>query len=263
MAPPVNLQHVATVMDRLDPPQRVRKLSSFSVLECAARVLSTGLAWKDAGDPSTAAYKRFRQWAIRGTLRQAWSLLLSQYSECQLQRNPAWFKDLFIDCTHVKNIRGTDCVGRNPTDRGRLGTKMSVVCDNNMVPLACLYDGSNTSDVSLALPTAASIACPLTNDGRRRCNIVGDKGYVSAPLRQQLRLLKLRLVTDKKKGCKDTKRISKADRLRLTARHKIENTFCRLDKFTRIRSRLETSVASFEAFNTLAFIILTMQKIVG
>jgi transposase len=262
MAPSFNLDPVSGILDELDPPQRTRKLSNREVLETACFVLSTGIPWKNTGSSFSAAYKRFRHWATSGMLQRAWVVLLGRYSERQLRANPGWFKDLFIDSTQVKNVRGVDCVGRNPTDRGRYGTKMSVICDHNQVPLACLYSGSNTSDVKLALPTVNSIPCPVSLDGRRRCNIVGDKGYVSADLKAQLEKLKLRLVTDNKKGCRQ-RRITKADRLRLTARHKIENTFCRLDQFARIRNRLECSVVSFAAFNSLAFILITIRNTKG
>jgi len=259
MAPAFNLEPVVRILEELDPPQRARKLSNRRVLESACFVLSSGVAWKDSGSSFSAAYKRFRRWATSGILKQAWTELLGQYSQRQLQANPAWFKDLFIDSTQVKNVRGADCLGRNPTDRGRLGTKMSVICDNNQVPLACLYSGSNESDCALALPTVQSMQCPVSLDGRHWCNLVGDKAYVSAELREKLRKQKLRLVTENKKGCKP-RRITRADRLSLTARHKIENTFCRLDKFARVRSRLDCSLQSFKAFNTLAFILIIIRN---
>ena len=41
-----------------------------------------------------------------------------------LKGNPS--KYYAIDSTMVKNIYGKDCLGRNPVDRGRKGTKMSV-----------------------------------------------------------------------------------------------------------------------------------------
>ena len=258
MAPSFHLDPVATVIDTLDPPQRTRKLGSLRMLERACFVMSTGIAWKDSGPSFSAAYKRFRHWATTGVLQRAWSVMLCQYSERQLQANPAWFRDLFLDTTQVKNVRGVDCVGRNPTDRGRKGTKMSVICDNNQVPLVCLYSGSNAPDIKQALSTMDGIECPVTADGRRRCNIVADRAYFSGKLRAQLKQRKFRLVTDNKRNCQP-RRITKADRLRLTARHKIENTFCRLDKFMRIRVRLECSLDSFKAFNTLAFMLIIIR----
>ena len=45
------------------------------------------------------------------------------YSSERLMENPKWFKDIYIDSTLVKNMAGVDCVEKNPTDRGRLGTK--------------------------------------------------------------------------------------------------------------------------------------------
>jgi hypothetical protein len=56
------------------------------------------------------------------------------------------FKTLFIDTTMIKNLAGTDCVERNPTDRGRLGSKMSVVCDMNRVAVGCVMYPANHAD---------------------------------------------------------------------------------------------------------------------
>ena len=51
-----------------------------------------------------------------------------------------------IDSTQVKNIFGQDRIGRNPTDRGRNGTKLSITVNNEGIPLAFTGYPSNTSD---------------------------------------------------------------------------------------------------------------------
>jgi putative transposase len=38
-------------------------------------------------------------------------------------------------------------VGKNPTDRGKLGTKRSVLTDGYSIPLAVAVDGANRHDV--------------------------------------------------------------------------------------------------------------------
>ena len=41
-----------------------------------------------------------------------------------------------INTTTVKNVGGADCVGKNPTDRGRLGTKISILLDERKIAVS-------------------------------------------------------------------------------------------------------------------------------
>lgn len=38
--------------------------------------------------------------------------------------------------------------GKNPTDRGKLGTKRHVLCDENSVPLALFVSGANVHNLN-------------------------------------------------------------------------------------------------------------------
>ena len=58
-----------------------------------------------------------------------------------------------IDSSFVKNVYGRDCIGRNPTDRGRAATKLSVLVDDLGVPLSLLFTPANCSDARLMDPT--------------------------------------------------------------------------------------------------------------
>ena len=93
-----------------------------------------------------------------------WADLLGQYSLSQLSNNPRWFKDIYLDSSQVKNIAGADCVGRNPTDRGRNGTKISVICDDNIVPLSMTFYGSNEADSNTTLESFDAMKCKIRND---------------------------------------------------------------------------------------------------
>ena len=43
--------------------------------------------------------------------------------------------------------------GRNPTDRGKLGTKRSVLTEGHGIQLAVTIDGANRDDMKLTEPT--------------------------------------------------------------------------------------------------------------
>jgi len=48
-------------------------------------------------------------------------------------------------------------VGKNPTDRGKIGTKRSVLTDGGGVPLGLAVEGANCHDVKMARATITSI----------------------------------------------------------------------------------------------------------
>ena len=69
-------------------------------------------------------------------------------------------------------------MGKNPTDRGKIGTKLSVLTDGRGVPIGLAVDGANRNDFKLTRETIESSAVerpdatPDTPQGR--CL---DKGY--------------------------------------------------------------------------------------
>ena len=55
--------------------------------------------------------------------------------------------------------------------------------------------------------------------------------------------------------------MSQKDKDRLHKRHKIENIFCRIDKFKRIYNRMEQKASHFKSLNFLAAAIMTLEGI--
>jgi transposase len=94
------------------------------------------------------------------------------------------------DSTHARALGGGENSGKNPTDRGKLGTKHHIVTDGNGIPLAVTATGSNKADVSEATHLIDSVS-PITGKvGRPRQRpdeVYMDRGYDSDRLRQELR----------------------------------------------------------------------------
>ena len=73
--------------------------------------------------------------------------------------------------------------GKNPTDRGKLGVKRSVLTDARGVPLAVVIAGANVHDQKLLEATLAAIPVPRPRPTRqRRQHLCLDKGYDGAPV---------------------------------------------------------------------------------
>jgi putative transposase len=78
--------------------------------------------------------------------------------------------------------------GKNPTDRGKLGTKRSVLTDGRGVPLGVEVSGANTHDLRLLQGTLNSKPIRRAKPTKRKQqHLCLDKGYDSKDARHYLR----------------------------------------------------------------------------
>lgn len=80
--------------------------------------------------------------------------------------------------------------GRNPTDRGKAGSKHHVITDATGIPLATTLTGANAHDITQLLPLVEAIPPIGGKPGRPRHRpqrVQGDRGYDSQPHRDELR----------------------------------------------------------------------------
>ena len=75
--------------------------------------------------------------------------------------------------------------GRNPTDRGKQGTKRSLLADGSGIPLGLHVDGANRNDFKMTMETLESIPVerpePTEDEPQGLCL---DKGYAFDEMRQ-------------------------------------------------------------------------------
>jgi transposase len=87
-----------------------------------------------------------------------------------------------------KRRSGGKKTGKNPTDRGKLGVKRSVLTDGRGIPLAVAIAGANVHDQRLAEATLAGIPLPRPGrSSRRPQNLCLDKGYDGKPIQRLAR----------------------------------------------------------------------------
>jgi len=133
-------------------PQDPRK-----VFEGILYVLRTGCQWKalpksDFGSAS-AVHKYFLEWQAVGVFEQLWHASLLAYDELE---GIAW-EWQSPDGAMVKAPMALESVGKNPTDRGKKGSKRSLLVDEKGVPLSMVLSGANTHDVKLLAATLDGI----------------------------------------------------------------------------------------------------------
>jgi len=105
------------------------------VLKVIWFVLTVGCRWKDVppelGCSGETARTRLQQWQEAGIWQQVHELLL-----CELKRRDRLeLETAMIDSTQVRAFGGGDRSGPSPVDRGKPGTKYTVLVDARGTPL--------------------------------------------------------------------------------------------------------------------------------
>jgi putative transposase len=132
---------------------RVPDRDAFSAI---IYVLRTGIQWnalpRELGASSTV-HDRFQEWERAGVFRRLWQAGLQQYDELE---GIQWEWQA-VDGVMTKAPFGHAATGANPTDRGKKGTKRSLLTDGAGIPLALIVDGANRHDMKLLSATMEGI----------------------------------------------------------------------------------------------------------
>jgi len=97
-------------------------------------------------------------------------------------------EDLSVDGSITKSPCGGEVSGRSPVDRGKQGTKRSVACDGDGIPLHLVAARANDHDSPLLEPTLTGICDMIGPLPDRPCMHL-DRGYDSRKTRDLLEIL--------------------------------------------------------------------------
>ena len=250
MNPLVRTILIQTVHKEFPPCTRGRpRYDPKKIVDAVALVLTSGMPWRclkhvqDAPDWRTA-HNTFTRWSRARVFEDAFRILLRLYRR---RVRPAC-KHAALDSTYVKNIRGRDCIGRNPTDRGRHATKVSVIVDDTGIPLALAFFPGNTSDHR----TIASTLKNMIDAPPRGTPIYADKGYDSRDARQTLRNAGF--------VARVFRRRFRTHRVAERRRNVVERFFAWVDCCRRLLVRHETNVHAFASMHCLAALRLVVRR---
>eukprot|EP00968_Pinguiococcus_pyrenoidosus_P009533 scaffold739_cov166-Pinguiococcus_pyrenoidosus.AAC.7 len=167
---------------------RPRKLSLDYILDRVMYVLTTGVQWRHLpvkhGSWKTV-YHYFRIFTDLRVFENAFRDCSRWYQKVRHRRAGGKRDILVADTSFVKNQYGRDCVGRNPTDRGRKATKVSLLTDGLGVPCHIVFHRANRND-------GRTLRHLLNNARRHGTSLEGktlfaDKGYDSQHCRDVAR----------------------------------------------------------------------------
>jgi hypothetical protein len=219
------------------------KLVQVLVLGCAYGKIA------DASCSATTLRRRRDEWIAAGVFAELERLTL----ECYDQVVGLELGDIAVDGCIVKAPCGGEAAGRSPVDRGKQGTKRSLVVDAAGIPLGTVVAGANCHDSPLLRPT-------LEHLGRfgfwlpEHISVHLDAGYDSQVTRDLLAEL----------GCEPriaTKGIPAP--IQNTARWVVERTNSWHNRgFTKLAICTERRSRVIEAFIALANAIIIIRRLI-
>jgi transposase len=141
--------------------------------------------------------------------------------------------------------------------------KLMSLVEEHGIPLAVYIAGANVSEVSLAVPTLATLRIPAGGRGRPQTRVpyvIADKAYDSDPLRFAFRCRGMELICQNRAN-RVTPSLQKKELLGKTKRRWIvERSFAWYQKFRRLVVRYETTSSMYLAFVHLACLMITLEQ---
>lgn len=209
-------------------------------------MLKTGIPWEmlpqEMGCGSgITCWRRLRDWQAAGVWYRSTKLYWNGFPKPTKStgRGRLWDRAAWL-------LPGGESTGRNPTDRGKSGSKRHLVVDRRGVPLAIRHTGANVHDVTM-LETMVDAIPPLRGrrgrPRKRPAKLHADKAYDSRKARQAWRRRRI------------TPRIArrKIDSSQRLGRYRwvVERTLGWLNRFRRLKVRYERRADIHQAFLTL------------
>jgi len=144
-------------------------------------VLRTGCQWnampQEIGVSGKTAHRYFQRWVRAGVFKRMWQAGLLEYDEL---KGMDW-KWQAADGAITKAPLGGEKTGQNPTDRGKTGTKRSLLVNGQGSPLGLVASGANTPDRKLLETTLLAMPISRPDPEVIEQHLSLDKGYSGEP----------------------------------------------------------------------------------
>ena len=227
-------------------------------------VLRTGIQWnalpREIG-ASTTVYDRFRAWERAGVFERLWAAGLGEFDDL-VGIDWEWQS---LDGVMTKAPFGraataeAEGIGHNPTDRGKHGTKRSMLSEGHGLPLAVVVAGANVQDLKLAAPTLDALVierpAPTAHHPQHLCLDAGydyDLPRYAAEQRGYLAHIRPRTAERVHAGSPDP--------LKKPRRWVVERLHSWLNRSRRLLVRWEKLERTYAAFLHLACALLCFQQ---
>lgn len=128
------------------------RISDRIIFEKLIQVLVLGASYEKISDSTCSATtirRRRDEWIAAGVFLDLEQICLENYDRIVGLE----LEDLTVDGCIVKAPCGGEVAGKSPVDRGKQGTKRSLMTDGKGIPLGCIIAPANRHDSPLLRPT--------------------------------------------------------------------------------------------------------------
>jgi len=128
------------------------RIPDRTVFDKLVQVLVLGASYERIADSSCSATtirNRRDEWIAAGVFTQLEQLCLEAYDKSV----GLDLSEVIVDGCIVKAPCGGEAAGRSPVDRGKQGTKRSLLVEATGIPLGCVIAGAQRNDSPLLRPT--------------------------------------------------------------------------------------------------------------
>ena len=219
-----------------------------AVISAIWYVLWTGCQWKALhrdwfGVSASVVHARFQAWREVGVFARMMQRLVKFYAR---RRKVKW-KWQSLDSKSCPAPLGCEDTGRNPTDRGKRGSKIHLLVDKRGAPLAVVITGANRHDKTAAIDLIVSIVAERPDKEQHLC---ADKAYDSSDIREFVTLegYTPHIKTNSRNSKQQTTESHRlAEMIYPARRWVVERTLSWLTKRRSIRTRWSKKVANWLA----------------
>jgi transposase len=228
------------------PPIRHRH-----ILKVLWFVLATGCRWEDVphemGCSGRTAHRFLQRWEELG----CWDRLHADLLRLLRQAGKLDPDLVIVDSVIVRAFGGGDLTGPSPVDRGKKGSKHTLLVDRHGVPLAIRTAGANASDHKQIIPLVLDFPLVAGKPGRPKelpDEAYADRGFDSDSTRWILAWLGIEPHIARRK----TPHGSGLGKIRWV----VERTISWLKGLRRLRIRYDRSAVIQDAWDTLAACVI-------
>jgi putative transposase len=141
-------------------------------------VMWTGCQWKAVkrewfGVCSSTLHQRFQEWQRAGIFLRVMMLMVRFYAR---RRGIQWLFQA-VDSKMCPAPLGGEATGKSPVDRGKRGSKIHLLVDQQGAPLSVHITGANVHDKWIADELIVSIVVPRPDADQVEQHICMDRGY--------------------------------------------------------------------------------------
>ena len=220
-------------------------------------VLATGARWEDVpaelGCSGRTAHRRLRAWEEAGV----WDRLHADLLRLLRQAGKLDTDRVVIDSVYTRAFGGGEATGPSPVDRGKRGTKHTLMVDRHGVPLKVRTAGANASDHTQIVPLVLDFPRVGGRAGRPKempDAAYTDRGFDSDATRWILRWLGI----EPRIGKRNTPHGSGLGKVRWV----VERTISWMKGLRRMRVRYDRLAVIQDAWTTLAASVICFRILV-